>query len=58
MTKLELVINEVILKIKYPLPSNRRGCKWRTNHIFHIIFSFWCIFSFWIYISACVFYKT
>jgi len=33
MTKLEFVINEVIIKTKSPLPSNRRDCKWRTNHI-------------------------
>jgi len=33
MTKLELVINEVIIKTKSPLPSNRRYCKWRINHI-------------------------
>jgi len=31
MTKLELVINEVIIKTKSPLPSNKRDCKWRTN---------------------------
>jgi len=41
MTKFELDIYEVIIKTKSPLPGNRGGSKWRTNHIiFHIIFSF------------------
>jgi len=38
MIKLELVINEVILKTKCPLPSNRRHR--RTNHIFFLMYLF------------------